>query len=397
MNARTWLLITLIALTLGACQQPAAPLASRPWTMFDLQAAYDVEGAKVLEGVEGFPQGFPPSAFIKSRQPVIPISPAFTEEGFSPYITTNLWANFPEVWIQPMYILVTDWDPETHDWKRLGNAPWIYTVGETSRFHSPFWRVYYAKVPADATASTYTSSEQILRDKLPLYPGPGRLVSIVPNGTVLGAPPGPFEIPGFVPPRIRTADYLDGRVVTAIDFGNNRFDWNEKLEVIEEPLFVLVTCSSATECGPSSAPSIGGTGPLFARRPPILPGGRPRFGSFWRLYFVTLPAGDDVGLFIPPSADAESRSKVANGLSGLAAPMPGFTPAAGEEEAAVNKRFMQVALNARECFASAEAFKDCKWLDSQQAIEELLPQAIKRTGITVTCPFVAYDGKDVKE
>lgn len=390
---RAWLLAILV---LGACEQPAAPVPSRPWTMFDFQRAF-LEERKVLEGVEGFPGGFPHNAFVKGGQPLVPIAPAFTEGGFSPYITTNVWANFPVVWVQPMYILVTDWDPETHEWKRLPGAGWIYSVGPQSRFHSPFWQVYWAQVPEGTPPGQYTSSEQILRDKLPLAEGPGWLASVVPDGTVLGPPPAvPFPVPEFQLPRIRTNDYLDGQHVTAIDFGSNRFEWNERLEVVEQPLFVLITCKSRTECAPAGAPSIGGTGPLFSRRPPILPGGRPRFGSLWRLYFVTLPANDDVGLFIPPSVEAMPRSELANGLWALAAPMPGFTPPM-PEEAAVNKRFMQVALNARECFASADAFADCKWLDSQKAIEELLPQAIKRTGITVTCPFVAYDGKDVKE
>jgi hypothetical protein len=33
----------------------------------------------------------------------------------------------------------------------------------------------------------------------------------------------------------------------------------------------------------------------------------------------------------------------------------------------------------------------CVWLDSQAAIEQLMPhEAIKRTDVLVTCPFVSY-------
>jgi hypothetical protein len=389
MNARAWLLATLV---LGACEQPAMPPPSRPWTMFDLQQAFDAE-TPVLEGVEGFPKGFPYDTFVEGRQPLIPVNRAFTEGGYSPYITTNLWANVPEVWVQPMYILVTGWNELKQEWTKAG-APWIYTVGPKSRFHSPFWRVYWVLAP-NAGAGDYTSSDQILRDKLPLIEGPGRLVTLVPDETVIGPlPPGP-SIPGLELPEVRRQkDYLDGRRVSAIDFGENRFEWNEYLEVIEQPLFVLVTCGAPGDCRPSKTPNIGGTGPLFQRRPAIAPGGRPRFGSVWRLHFVTLPPGDEKGVFIPPSVDDATRDLLVSKLIGVQAPRLGYLPAPVDLPA-VNRHYMQVALNASTCFKTPEEFAKCQWLDSQKAVEELLPQAIQRSG--VTCPFVGYDGMDVAD
>src|SRR6185295_12338157 len=106
-----------------------------------LAAAFDSE-QQVLQGVDGFPAGFPYTAFVAAKGPVIPIAGAFTDGGWSPYISTNLWQNMPEVWIQPMYILVERFDEQTHDWVRLkdpatgGNAGWIFTVGPKSRYHS---------------------------------------------------------------------------------------------------------------------------------------------------------------------------------------------------------------------------------------------------------------------
>jgi hypothetical protein len=393
MKRRAWLLATL---ALAACEQPAAPLSSRPWNTFDLQQAF-IDQTRVLEGVEGFPAGFPHDTFVKSAQPLIPISSAFTEGGFSPYITTNLWANVPEVWIQPMYILVTGWDDQTHDWKKLAGAGWIYTVGPKSRFHSPFWRVYWAKVPKETSPTHYTSAEQLLRDGVELIPGPGRLVTLVPDGTVLGEPPAaPFSVPMLALPKIRAGqDYLGGEKVTAIDFGADRFEWNEDQEVIEQPFFVLLTCDKGGNCQPSGAPNVGGTGPLFARRPALLPDGRPRFGSFWRLHFVALPEGDGPGLFVPRNLPPELSREAIRASVALPTPDPGFDPDV-DRLAEVNKHFMQVALNSQ-CFATQATFETCQWLDSQKAIEELLPQAIQRTGITVTCPFVAYDGKDIVE
>jgi hypothetical protein len=400
MSGRGWLLATLV---LAACEKAAPPAPSRPWTMFDLAQAFE-QKQRVLEGVEGVPGGFPSDAFVKGSGPLIPVSSAFTDGQFSPYITTNLWENMPEVWIQPMYILVEGFDATTtHDWIRLKdptktrNAGWIFTVGPRSRFHSPFWRTYFAQVPPGTQEGAYTSSEQILRDRLPLVAGPGRLVSLVPDQTVLGGLPVVPTLKGdYTPPPLRKVDYLDGEKVTGIDFGRDRFDWNDYDEVIEQPFFVLVTCRSPTDCGPSNAPNIGGTGPLFARRPAIAPGGRPRFGSFWRLYLVALPMGDAPGLFIPASVDPQLRETLRSRLSGLAAPLPGFVPDV-DHQAQVDGHYMQVALNAATCFKDQASFDGCQWLDSQGAIEELLPGSITRTGINVTCPFVGYDGMDVKE
>jgi len=395
-----WLLAPLV---LVACEQAPPPVESQPYTMFDLEAAF-LAGRQVLEGAEGVPGGLPAKIFVQDRGPLIPVASAITEGQFSPYITTNVWSNMPEVWIQPMYVLVEGFDATTtHDWIRLKdptgtrNAGWIFTVGPKSRFHSPFWRVYFAQVPPGTKEGDYTSSEQILRDRLPLTPGPGWLASIVPDDTRLGALP---ELPvlqgDYTPPALRKIDYLDGRKVTAINFGANRFDWNEQSEVIEQPLLVLVTCRSTTDCSPSGAPSVGGTGPLFSRTPAIAPGGRPRFGSFWRLYFVALPMGDSPGLLIPPSVPPDVRERLRSNLSSLKAPELEFVPDANRV-ADVEKHAMQVALNAATCFKDQAAFEGCQWLDSQPAVEERLPGAITRTGITVTCPFVGYYGMDVKE
>jgi len=394
-------------LLLGACEQ-TAPAPSQGLTLFDFADATDAE-RPVLPPVEGFANGLPYNDFVSSHGPVVTVSPAITEGGWSPYVSTNLWLDMPEVWIQPMYVLVTGYNAQTRDWTRLkdervtdpmGNHPnagWIFTVGPKSRFHSPFWRIYFAQVPAGTKAGDYTSSQQILRDRLPLTPGPGRLAPLVPSGTSVGGlPPGP-AIAEFQPPKVRQLDYLDGEQVASLDFGNERFEWNEDGEVIEQPLFVLVTCASSNHCDKTGAPSIGGTGPLFARRPAIAAAGKPRFGSFWRLHTVALPNNGQVGLFVPPSVTAEVRNAVRGSLTaGFEIVDLAFTPDP-TQLAEVDKHFMQVALNARDCLTTAEKFAGCQWLDSQRALEELLPQAITRTRITVTCPFVGYAGMDVKE
>lgn len=390
-------LLTVVAL--GACERPAQPPPSGQWTLFDLDRAAHA-GQNVLVGVEGFPPGMPASEFLARKSmdgagPVVPISPAFTEGKPSPYITTNVWGNFPVVWIQPMYILATHFDDATSRWVTIPGAKWIFTVGPQSRFHSPFWQIYWAIVPPGTAPDKYTSSEQLLRDRVELKPGPGRLVALAPDLTTIEewaqSKPGKVSHLAAQPttPRVRQ-DYLDGKLVTGLDFGDNRFEWNAQGEVVEQPFFVFAGHVGDGNYLPVSAPNVGGTGPLFERRPPIAPRNRPIFGSYWRLYLVKLPPTKDAAVFLPRSLD-RVRAEAEDWVKVLDVPAIGWDPSTPEMAAAVSARTMQVALN-KDCFASEAAFGTCRWLDSQKAIEEALPTSIERTGITVTCPFVGYDG-----
>jgi hypothetical protein len=398
--ARPLLLLALLV----ACEKPPAPAPSGQWTLFELDRAR-ARGEAVLVGAEAVESGLPSTLFIQRASggglgPVVPLVPAITEGAPSPYVTTNVWANFPEVWVQPMYILVTHWDANTGTWARLPGAKWIFTVGPGSRFHSPFWQVYWAVVPAGTAADRYRSSEQLLADGVQLIPGPGRLVSLAPAGTqlepVAESRPGKVNQLGPEPPptpRLRPADYLDGQEVSSLDFGDDRFEWNAEREVIEQPFFVLLAHQGDGQYVMSGAPNVGGTGPLFERRPAIAPRNRPLFGSFWRLYLVKLPPTKSAALFLPRSLDGR-RVEVEDWLQHLEAPPITWDPSPANA-AAVEARAMQVALNGSECFKDEAAFATCRWLDSQRAIEENLPASIVRTGITVTCPFIGYAGQPV--
>jgi hypothetical protein len=390
--------LALVALVSGCGNEAVAP-PSRAWTMFDIAAAFSATPPQpVLVGVEGAPAGLPAGLFVKDGSPTIPIQPAFAEGGFSPYITTNLWANMPEVWIQPLYIFVRGWDPNLQKGTPVMGQPWIYTVAPTSRFHSPFWRVYWVELPDPSPRDQYTRSDQIFADHLTMHEGPGRLVSLVPLGTRIAdlAATAPWYGGHMTSPiTVRTQDYLDGAPIGAIDFGFNRFEWNRDLEVIEQPFFVFFTCPAGQACGLAKVPNVGGTGPLFSRRPAILPGGKPRFGSFWRLYFVTLPNDPALRVFIPPGDTyAKYHADIEDYVKGVEPATVEFTPdpAMADE---LNRHFMQVAMNGSTCFKDPASFVGCRWIDSQTAVEENLANSLVPTGITVTCPFVGYDDQPV--
>lgn len=389
----------LVLMALAGCELPAAAPPARLWTLFDLARAFD-ESAIVAAGADGLPEGIPAANYLAARGPTGPtlrISPAVSEKAGAAYVTTEVWSNVPAVWIQPMYILVTAWNADDPLSNYLEGAPWIYTVGPGSAFYSPFWRVYWAVVPPDTDPLKYTSSRQLLDDHVELHEGSGRLVALVPDGTALE--PAAQSLPGRIgrepalgAPQVRTADRLDGQStpVSALDFGANRFSWNEKLEVVAQPLFVLQARQPDGSWARAGAPNVGGTRSLFTQQAPIAPKNRPYFGSLWRLHTVHLPANDNAGLFLPKALDA-ARTEVAAGLHGLALPAIDWEPDAAEVDL-VNAHALQVALNAKTCFATREAFDTCRWLDSQAAIEAALPAGIAPTGILATCPFVSYGG-----
>ena len=59
----------------------------------------------------------------------------------------------------------------------------------------------------------------------------------------------------------------------AVDFGPDRFEWNDRREVVEQPLFFFFFRDKDGRWKPiGELPRIGGTGPPFARRPGPAPG-----------------------------------------------------------------------------------------------------------------------------
>lgn len=118
------------------------------------------------------------------------------------------------------------------------------------------------------------------------------------------------------------------------------------------------------------------------------------YGSLWRLHTVRLPPGDpEVGIFLPSTARFEAlRQEVAGSLRGLAMPPVTWEFA---DPAEARQHLLKVALNAATCFKDEASLARCRWLDSQGAIEQHLPQAIAASEVTVTCPLVTVDGAEI--
>jgi hypothetical protein len=366
--------------------------------LFDFETAFKEQKTVTVGLQELFPQGLPP-AMLPAQDNEVQIQLAFTQSRISAYTTTELWSGYSAVWLQPMYFLVTEWNPAAPLKKKLPDSKPIFSVGPKSRFYSPYWRVYYVVVPPGTAADKYTQSRQLFEDRLPVHEGPGRLCALGPDGIRLGRPLLPDVVVGK--PGVGTG-YVDGdsKPIAVMDFGINRFTWNERLEVNAEPLFHFVT-ASGSGWAPTFAPAVGGTGPLFARRPAIFPDRRPYFGSFWQIYTVRLPVA--AGVFLPSDTEFKDLSdRVASmvrpperTLADYEAP-PAQTTDAGPPPPSAPRNFRdrvgRVALDAS-CFDRDVA--TCVWLDSQQALEENIPSRLIPTSIYANCPFVTYAGGPV--
>jgi hypothetical protein len=328
---------------------------------------------------------------------VLQYKPAFSEHQPMGYITTDFWANYNQIWLEPMYILVTAWNNKAPGANRLlddaGKPSWpIFSIGPQSAFYSPYWQVFYVEAPVDTPPSKYTSTRQLFDDHLVMHPGPNRFASIAPDGLSL---PSADDISAAILNRMPTIQahlstgllsdifdssktetgWLDGVSLPFFDFGTDNFDADANQVIQDVPLFLFEQYDGSGVLQIVGAPNVGGVAPLFSHLPGRLSdSGRPQFGALWRLHIVSLP----------PKAKAffktdEDMAITNGGMSALLDTMVG-----------------RVALDGG-CFANlAMGPSACVWLDSQRAIEDNLGEkAIARTALLPACPFVMFNGKPV--
>jgi hypothetical protein len=386
---------TLLLSAASCGQPPRAGASQRLWTSADLQASF--HGGSTCVN----PANLPCDYFVAqgvNQSDVLQFKAAFSESQPMGYITTDFWANYPQIWLEPMYILVTAWNDKAPGANRLLDensqpSPPIFSIGTQSAFWSPFWQTFYVVVPVGTPSTKYTSTRQLFDDKLVMHPGPNRFASIAPAGLSL---PSAGDIAAAISNlspdpatflRTGTADkvvlaskteagWLDGVLVPFFDFGTDNFDANADQEIQDVPLFLFEANDANGVLKPVGAPNVGGVAPLFSHVPGrVSATGRPQFGALWRLHIVTLP----------PSA--AMFSKVAE----MTALMNGGQPTD------LDTMVGRVALDSR-CFDSLPMTGPtaCIWLDSQRAIEDNLGEkAILRTDLQPACPFVMWKGQPV--
>ena len=360
--------------------------------MADLQAS---SHARSCSNPGGLPCNYFVAAGAMSND-VLQFKLAFSEGQPMGYITTDFWANYPEIWLEPMYILVTAWNAQLPANNRLMNPATgtttgpIFSIGPQSAFYSPFWQVFYVEVPAGTPPTKYTSAKQLFDDHLVMHPGPNRFASIGPTTlslpsvddiplilSLLGASPiGDYLVQGKLSDVVAASQsltgWLDGALVSYVDFGVDNFDVGAGQVIQDVPLFFFEHYDEKGNLIPLGAPNVGGVAPLFSHLLGRLSDtGRPQFGALWRLHIVALP----------PTAALFTQQDAKDAIARGAVPT------------VVNAKVMRVALKSS-CFMDLDADTDtCLWLDSQRAIEDNLGErAITRTNLQPACPFVMFNG-----
>jgi hypothetical protein len=403
-------LAALLTCAGAGCDLPANPRRPQVLTLADLEALVDPAMPNAtFANDDGVPDGLLVRDYVKFEggKYQLQLRDTWTEAYRSAYVTAELWTGFDEVWVQPVYVPITGVDPQGVPVKvadpLTGWSP-IFSVGPDSSFYSPFWQVYYFQVSDLADAEAFKSARKVIDSGRPLIKGPARTMSIVPGDVALPktAPMSDQMVGG---PQAVGQGYLDGKDVSFLDFGVSTFSWNDDLVVEETPLFVLLYRDTDGNLKRMNVPTIAGTGPLYANRPPKLAGSVPHYGAFWRIYTVEVPP--TARIFAPPLEEFKAaRADYPPSL--VAVDYGADIIAAGAQD--VSQWLGRVALNAvaspdgtvKSCFdaynnidtrgPSNPTIPYCHWLDSQPSLEAAVPSTwIHKTDILVTCPFVSYD------
>jgi hypothetical protein len=324
-----------------------------------------------------FPDGRPASDFLVMGDGVdtLKVVPAFSEGQPAAYVTTEIWINYADVWLQPGFVQIND--PTAADpFLRYADgtrAPALFDVGPASTFYSPFWQIDLAVVGPLVDVDHFQSTRSLRDAGIPTVPFEPHACPLRPvDVPVLGAAPGQvaveptWQTPLDAIPAIPA--WVDGHRYGAFDFGAGTFSLEDHpnqgpgIEAI--PFFLFYGPGGAAPL--AGALEVGGVEPLDgASADP------PRSGAFWRIYKATLPAG--AGAFSSAS------------FTGVAPTGVDLKDYDG-----------RVAVDTS-CFAAATFPDACSWLDSQHKIVAALPpSSIEATEIMTTRPWVFYGKKPVK-
>jgi hypothetical protein len=375
-----------LALAAAACSEAPRPPDPRLWTIFDLEPL-SADPTAAVAADAGLPGGVPVGQVLAADGVTLAVR-ATLDSYNAAYVTTEVWANYDRVWIQPMYVLVTGSDGTGPVPVRVdGKVQPIFSVGPTSGFYSPFWQTFYVQVPADVSPESLGSVRAIIDSGYPLVPGPGRTVSLVPDGTTLPASP---ELGA---PRAGQG-WLDGAPVSFLDFGTGMFTWDEAGVVAEAPLYHFVFPAADGNYVALDVPTVAAPGPLGSTlvAPPNLDG-QIRYPAYWRLYTVRVPSTARV--FAPPS---QTPTALLDALQSTVLPLvqdADYSPDVATN-ASVPSYIGHIAAEPS-CFkATPLDLESCPWLDTQDHIRRRVDaSAIEATAITVTCPVVSVNGQPI--
>jgi hypothetical protein len=365
-----------------ACDAAPRPANPRLTTLFDVQALY-AGGATADFAVAtdaGLPGGVPIGK-LADRYGVLTVSPAWAESYPVAYVTTEVWAFYEEVWLQPMYVPVTGFSMGEPLIVKGASGAWqpIFGVGAGSGFYSPFWQMIYFQVPDGTSADAVTSVRGIVDGGYPLFTGPGLAAPLTPAGVTIADPMAGGYKPG--------TGTVDGAAAPFISFPDMPFTWNADDVIREVPLYHFLFRNPDGTLVHLPIPTVVGTGPPYAGTPAPMVNGKPTatYSAFWRLYTVVIPP--DAVVYVPPGDDLYMPLKDLGARVVTADYYTNLDPNA----------LYRVALDPGCFMTDPDPYSTtCRYLDSQANIEAGVNASdIQPTAITVTCPIVSYQNMPV--
>jgi hypothetical protein len=381
----------LLLLAALGCTEPQRAAGSQQ-TLSDLVASSgagtpDGKASVVLRSQPITYLSNPYVAGTQTQEPVsdgLVVQPAFTDQLNAAFVTSEIWDGFPRVWSQPLYILVSGFDPVSGPIlakDSQGNPSlFIFGVSPSSRFYSPFWRTFYVTVPAGYDLGKLRSANDVVASGLTLTPGPLRLATIGPNAIEVAHPQGQPPVHPFtgdvLTPHLAQQGLSEGNLIFFVDFGNDRFRITDANSVVSEvALFRLALAGPDGAPVDLGLPPIIGTGPFRAPRPaPDAPNGFPRFGALRHEFLALISPqalGTTPGIFISQSRP-ELRAAVIARLGPSGAKMVPVPSIAAEQLPQREQFTLRVALDAT-CISQTDFPDGCTWLDTQAAVENNLP------------------------
>jgi hypothetical protein len=274
----------------GRTRDPRAQLV----TLFDLAPAAARD--QFVAAGRSLPAGFEATRFVTpghdGGDAELTAGMGFVDGLPATWVTTEIWLNFDEVWVQPLYRAMRNGvildDPQIDE-------PWIFGIGPHSLFYSPFWEVYGFELPDGMDVTTVVDTRGVIEiaNRVGGLRSLGRrITSLAPDNVSAG-------------PAVQDAGYCDRTAAwdgltrrRCIDFGAGGFDFDASDVVRETPFFVFAQREPTGAFRSRGFAGVAGTRPLFSE-PPSLTGSppgssvvqpsldeRPSFGGLWRLYLV---------------------------------------------------------------------------------------------------------------
>lgn len=304
------------------------------------------------------------------------VLPAYARGQPAAYLVTEVWSHHPDPWIQPVYLLMTKFEPFTRQTFTTADGgtarvPVVFGVGEESTFYSPYWESILATTRAPAPDDGLPDARAVLANAAQVRRGGKPLCPIAPAGFGLaaaaGGPAHPFT---GAPLTQRNADpvRIDGATARYVDFGLDRFQATPGGVITPTRIFFF---TRTQEDGSQ----------LLLELPAVLSDNAKR-SAYARRFDVALASE---AVFVPAGEQwntLRARFK--------APPADPLIPA--DVAAAYTLRVARSSA----CFASAASFPaGCQWLDSEAAIDELDPRRVSRTEVTLTAIPVLLGGEQL--